>query len=112
MKHMNWAELLPLTLTVCDTKGGVLYMNPEAIQTFKKDGGSRLIGTNLLDCHPEPSKTKVKEQLDTAQGQTYITDKKGVQKLIHQTPWFENDVFKGMMEIIIPLPEDLEIRKR
>ncbi len=108
----NWAEYLPVTMTVCDAEGTMLYMNPESVKTFSKDGGSALLGSNLLDCHPEPSRTILKEQLETHTGQTYITDKNGVKKLIHQTPWYEEGDFKGMMELIIPIPEDLEVRKR
>ena len=39
-------------------------MNQVSINQFKKYGGEKLLGTNLLDCHPEPSKSKLQEMLE------------------------------------------------
>ena len=41
-------------------------MNDRAAQSFAADGGAGLIGSNVLDCHPEPARTKLSEML--AQG--------------------------------------------
>jgi len=104
----SWTEQLPVALTVCDETGTILYMNPASVDNFKKDGGAELLGQNLLDCHPEPSKTKLQGMLREEEGHTFVTEKNGKRKLIHEMPWYQNGVFKGLMELIIPLPESFE----
>jgi transcriptional regulator with PAS, ATPase and Fis domain len=103
----NWADNLPFAVTVCDTNGTILYMNPASVITFNKDGGAALIGTNVLDCHPEPSKTRLMEMLKDQSGQTYTTEKNGRKTLIHQVPWYEDGEYKGLIELSIKLPEKL-----
>ena len=105
----DWANPLPVPLTICDEKGIILYMNPASAENFKKDGGAELVGKNLLDCHPEPSRTMLRDMLQEKKGHTYLSEKDGVRKLIHETPWYENGSFKGLMELIIPLPDGFEI---
>jgi PAS domain-containing protein len=46
----DWIEKFPGAITVCDTKGIILYMNDTAAEQFAKDGGRDLIGQNVLDC--------------------------------------------------------------
>lgn len=100
----NWSEYLPVALTVCDEKGIILYMNPASVDNFKKDGGKNLLGKNLLDCHPEPSRSLLQEMLREQRGHTYVSEKNGKSRLIHEVPWYRDGVFKGLMELIIPLP--------
>jgi len=45
--------------------GIILEMNDKAIDSFKEDGGEKLIGTNLLNCHPEPARSQLEEMLRT-----------------------------------------------
>ena len=45
----EWANEMNCAVTVCDTKGIILYMNEKACRTFAKHGD--LIGKNLFDCH-------------------------------------------------------------
>ncbi len=108
----NWADHIPHPLTICDKEGVILYMNSKSIESFKKDGGEGLIGTNLMDCHPEPSKSRLKEMLKNKNGQTYTSEKQGRKTLIHQFPWFESDEYKGFMELSIKLPKELKNIKR
>ncbi|MEA1898280.1 MAG: PAS domain-containing protein [Bacteroidota bacterium] len=104
----NWAENLPASLTVCDTEGIIVYLNPLSVEMFSKDGGSRLVGKSLFDCHNEESNKHIRKMLNEKVGQTYTTEKNGHKKLIHQVPWFEKDVFGGLMELTIELPDDME----
>jgi transcriptional regulator with PAS, ATPase and Fis domain len=104
----DWTNPLPVPLTICDEKGIILYMNPASVDNFKKDGGAELVGKNLLDCHPEPSRTSLRDMLKEKKGHTYLSEKDGVRKLIHEAPWYENGSFKGLMELIIPLPDGFE----
>ena len=62
-KEVDWAEEFNGAVTVCDKDGIIVYMNQYSIRQFKKYGGKKLLGTNLLDCYPEPSKTKIKKIL-------------------------------------------------
>ena len=43
----EWANEMNCAVTVCDTKGIILYMNEKACRTFAKHGD--LIGKNLFD---------------------------------------------------------------
>ena len=59
----KWQDGFPSNIIVCDKDGEILYMNKQAQKAYAKDGGAKLIGKNLLDCHPEPAKTKLKKML-------------------------------------------------
>jgi transcriptional regulator with PAS, ATPase and Fis domain len=107
MENNDWAKELPVSITVCDRDGIILEMNDKAIKTFASDGGAKLIGTNLLDCHPEPSRTKVKELLSTQTQNVYTIEKNGVKKLIYQTPWHKDGKFAGLVEFSMEIPFDM-----
>jgi len=93
-KEINWKKELSVAITVCDTKGKILEMNDKACEVFKDDGGKNLIGKNVLDCHPEPARTKLKGLLETKQSNCYTIEKNGKKKLIYQTPWFNKGQYK------------------
>jgi hypothetical protein len=63
------------TITVCDTARVILAMNGRAVEQFAKDGGQELVGSNLLDCHPEPSRTKLQELLSSGKLNAYTIEK-------------------------------------
>jgi hypothetical protein len=105
-KHA-WVEEFPGAVTVCDKTGRILEMNAKAIRTFEKDGGAGLIGRNLLECHPEPSRTKVAELLARGQANVYTIEKQGVRKLIYQTPWHEQGEYRGLIELSLELPANM-----
>lgn len=107
MQDVPWANELPAAVTVCDTEGVVLAMNDRAAESFAKDGGRRLIGTNLLDCHPEPSRTRLVELLRSGRVNAYTIEKAGEKKLIYQAPWYEGREYRGLVELVLPLPEEL-----
>jgi hypothetical protein len=54
-----WVKELPAEIIVCDTVGLVLEMNAQAEALFAEDGGRDLLGTNVLDCHPESAHGKL-----------------------------------------------------
>jgi len=107
MKQPNWTKELNIAVTVCDENGVILEMNDKSCKTFEKQGGSKLLGTNLLDCHPEPAKSKVKDLLANPRANSYTIEKNGVKKLIYQAPWFEAGKFKGFVELSMEIPFDL-----
>ena len=106
--NVNWMDGFGGAITVCDTEGIIVYMNDFAIRQFEKYGGEKLLGTNLLDCHSEPSKNKLREMLATPIENTYTTEKNGVKKVITQKPWMENGNFGGVVELSFELPSDIE----
>ncbi|MDP3186487.1 MAG: PAS domain-containing protein, partial [Anaerolineales bacterium] len=65
MPENSWIKEFPGAVTVCDAEGIILEMNAAAEEVFKEDGGRKLIGSNVLDCHPEPARAKFKHMLDT-----------------------------------------------
>lgn len=70
-------------MTVCDAQGIILYMNERAVKVLSGTGKS-LVGQNVLDCHPEPARTKLVELLQTQASSSYTIEKNGVKKLIHR----------------------------
>jgi transcriptional regulator with PAS, ATPase and Fis domain len=103
----NWIREFPAAIAVCDSHGVILAMNDKACQTFADDGGAKLIGTNLLDCHPEPARTKVVELLKSEKPNVYTIEKEGVKKLIYQSPWYDNGRYAGFVEFSLPIPEHM-----
>lgn len=112
MSSTPWVKEFSIPITICDSEGVIIEMNDRSIETFKKDGGGALIGTNLLDCHPEPSRSKVEDQLRTPQTNIYTIEKEGKKKLIYQSPWYKDGIFAGLVELSIELPENIPHFKR
>lgn len=104
---MDWDKQVPFAVTVCDRAGVVVYMNDKSAATFERDGGRALVGTSLIDCHPEPSRSKLVELLTSGRENIYTIEKEGKRKLICQTPWYEDGVFAGLVELSIPLPKEM-----
>ena len=107
MSIVPWAKEFPAAITVCDAAGVILEMNDLAAAAFEKDGGRRLVGANLLDCHPEPSRTQVREMLASGKPNTYTIEKRGVRKLVYLAPWHEDGQYRGLVEIVLTLPDPL-----
>jgi hypothetical protein len=107
MASIPWAKQFPGGITVCDVAGVILDMNDRAAAAFVEEGGRGLIGSNLLDCHPEPSRTKLQELLAARKVNAYTIEKGGVKKLIYQAPWFEDGEYRGLVEVTLVLPDAL-----
>jgi transcriptional regulator with PAS, ATPase and Fis domain len=107
MKTLDWTKDFPSAITVCDREGIILYMNAKAQLTFANDGGAALIGKNLLDCHPEPSRTQLREMLTQGRSNCYTIEKNGVHKMIYQSPWYDNGKFAGLVEISMEIPHSM-----
>lgn len=113
MKTFDWIASYPHGVTVCDTEGIIIAMNGASCENFKKYGGKKLIGSSLFDCHPESANTIIRNQLDFQEANTYITEKAAKKRLISQTPWYHADkTFGGMVETIIDLPVNTNVKKR
>jgi PAS domain-containing protein len=103
----NWPDALPAAVTVTAADGTILEMNARAREAFAADGGAALVGTSVFACHPEPARSKAEALYATQRPNHYTIRKNGQRKIIHQLPWFENGVFAGVVEISIPIPDEL-----
>jgi transcriptional regulator with PAS, ATPase and Fis domain len=107
MERHAWIQEFSGAVTVCDSDGIILAMNAKAIENFASSGGARLIGTNLLDCHPEPARTKLKELLASRRANVYTIEKNGIKKLIYQSPWYVDGNYSGLVELALEIPAEL-----
>ena len=81
-----------IAITICDSDANIVDMNQHSADV--NSHGHKIIGNNLMDCHPEPAKSKLKSLLDEQKLTAYTIEKttadgKKVKKLIYQTPWYE-----------------------
>jgi transcriptional regulator with PAS, ATPase and Fis domain len=106
MNH-QWIKSFPAAITVCDTCGIILEMNNKAIEDFQEDGGEKLIGMNLLDCHPEHARLRVEEMLHAQKPNYYTIEKHEIKKLIYQTPWYQDGIYAGFVELSLPIPFEM-----
>ena len=109
---MNWTDGFLGAITVCDREGIVVYMNDVSKSQFAKSGEGDLLGKSLIECHPEPARTFLKKMLEEPTPNTYTIEKRGIRKLIHQTPWMEDGEFKGVVEMSYVIPTELPHHKR
>lgn len=107
MDGFEWVKELGVAVTVCDLQGIVLYMNDKSERTFAKDGGKTLLGKNLMACHSNKSQSKIVELLSNSETNVYTIEKKGIKKLIFQTPWFTNGETSGLVELSMEIPLEM-----
>jgi transcriptional regulator with PAS, ATPase and Fis domain len=107
MDKPEWVTEFPAAITVCDTTGRILEMNGMAAKAFSGDGGAALVGTNVLDCHPEAARLKLEGMLESGRPNVYTIKKNGKKKLIFQSPWFVKGRYEGFVEISLEIPWDM-----
>ena len=107
MSSHAWVKEFPAAVTVCDTEGRILEMNDRSLEVFAADGGAALLGANVLDCHPEPSRTKLAGMMKDGRANVYTIRKDGKRKLIYQAPWHKDGVYAGFVELSLEIPWDM-----
>jgi PAS domain S-box-containing protein len=107
MDRNAWVKEFRVAVTVCDAEGRIIEMNDKSVESFAGDGGEKLIGTNVLDCHPEPSKSKLKGMMENGLTNVYTIQKKGKKKLIYQAPWYDKGRYAGFVELSVEIPWDM-----
>lgn len=107
MPAHEWVKSFPGAITVCDRDGTILELNDRAVQSFANDGGEGLIGQNVLDCHPEPARSKLRQMMAEQKANVYTIEKNGVKKLIYQTPWYSGGEYAGFVEISLEIPFEM-----
>lgn len=108
MNEINWAGELGVAITVSDLSGKIVYMNGKSVSTFRNQGGIALVGTNLSECHKPESWIKILQIMETGKANSYTIEKNGVNKMIHQAPWYENGKVAGLVELSMEIPSDME----
>ena len=107
MNTGSWTKEFFGNITICDTQGIILEMNDQSAEAYASYGGRELIGSNLLDCHPEPSKTTLKHLMENQQRNIYTIEKNGQHKIIIQSPWYQNGVYSGFIEMVADIPQEM-----
>jgi len=107
MDRNSWVEDFPGAVTVCDEKGTIIEMNMRSARTFAEDGGAALIGKNVLDCHPEPARSRLAEIMAGRRTNVYTIEKNGAKKLIYQAPWFRDGEYQGFIELSLEVPFEM-----
>jgi len=105
--HLEWFEQLPCSVTVCDKKYTILYMNDRAAEVHSKDGGKALVGKNLMDCHPSEAQKKLRKVMLSGRPNVYTTEKGGAKKLVYQGHWKKRGRVAGLVELYFELPGDM-----
>jgi PAS domain S-box-containing protein len=107
MSEHAWVDEFPVAVTVSDAEGRILEMNGKSEEVFASDGGAALVGRNVLDCHPEPSRTKLAGMMKDRRANVYTIQKNGRKKLIYQAPWFKDGAYAGFVELALEVPWDI-----
>ena len=102
---LDWLEDLPCSVTVCDRRYKILYLNRRSAEVNAEEGGKSLVGKNLLDCHPPDAAAKLREVMASGTPNVYTIEKGGVRKVIFQAHWKKGGQFAGLIEITFELPK-------
>jgi len=102
--YTDYFNEFPAAIEVCDPLGILLYVNDRAAGTIAP---REMLGTNILDCHPETARSKFQEMLASGQANVYTIEKAGQRKLIYQAPWYVDGAYAGFIELALPVPADM-----
>ena len=112
MQDNTWFDNFPGAITVTDESGIIIAMNAKSAETFKDYGGRDLIGQSVMDCHPPEAQDKVRALYQSPEPNVYTIEKHGKKKLIYQAPFYEDGALKGVVELSLPLPDEVPNFKR
>jgi hypothetical protein len=103
VKRCAWVEEFPGAITVCDSAGTILELNRSAVESLRTEGGKKLIGSNLMDCHPEPARSKLKRLMKNRQTNVYTVTKGRIRKIVLQVPWYRGKKYRGFVEVSLKI---------
>jgi len=107
MSEAEWVKEFPGAITVSNAEGRILAMNDKSAEVFREDGGASLVGRNVLDCHPEPARSKLRDMLESGRANVYTIQKNGRRKLIYQSPWYRDGKYAGLVELSLEIPWEM-----
>jgi DUF438 domain-containing protein len=108
----QWVDEFPAAITVCAKDGTIVEMNARSEQTFAKDGGKKLLGGDVLACHPPAAREMLEGMLASGRKNVYTIEKDGVKKLICQSPWYQDGEYMGFVELSLEIPKEMRHFKR
>jgi transcriptional regulator with PAS, ATPase and Fis domain len=103
----RWVLEFPAEVVVTDTTGIIIEMNKEAEALFAEDGGSGLLGSNVLDCHPDPSRKKLEHIMDRQVSNAYLNTESGETRFFFQAPWKKDGQYAGFVEISFVVSDEI-----
>ncbi len=97
-----------VSITVCDKEAIVLYQNAQSVNIF-----GNVVGNSLYDYHPPKATEKIRQLLRDKDTNVYTISKKGLKKIIYQTPWYdEQGELQGLIEYSMVIPEEMVHHQR
>jgi len=102
-----WVTEFPGAIAVCHRIGIIVDMNDNASEAFAGIGGCRLIGKEIFDCYPEPSKSRVKVLLECRRQNIYCIFSGAKEKLVFQTPLFVRGEFSRYSDVMLEIPREM-----
>jgi PAS domain-containing protein len=97
---------LRAAVTIADQDYQISFMNDRAAEFYAEDGGEKLIGRNLLDCHRDEHKTVIRAAYDRYRAgdltpTRYHAQKEGgaPESIVH-IPVMVEGQFRGIAELI------------
>lgn len=98
-----WGDTLTTcAITVADLEGIVVYQNERSIAV---NGDVR--GRSMLPCHSERSRQIIERLITNAENNVYTIEKRGLRKMIYQTPWYAEGKVAGLVEFSLEIPESM-----
>jgi transcriptional regulator with PAS, ATPase and Fis domain len=107
MDKNAWYKAFPGAITVTDENGIIVNMNAESRGRPEMQVGSDLIGQNAITCHKEPTQSKVRKIYEEQRFNVYEITLKGKKQLVYQAPYFIDDKFSGIVEMVLDLPDEV-----
>lgn len=92
---INYLNEADIAITVCDREGRIIEMNEQS-RTVNLKPGQELIGSNVLDCHPEPARSMLRDMMEHQTKNVYTIEKNGRKKLIYQVPGTKRESIWGL----------------
>ena len=77
------------------------------IEHVKYSEDADLVGSSLLDCHPDQARAKLRQLMEQRLTNVYTVEKNGVKKMIYQAPWYENRHYCGFVELSLEIPDEM-----
>ncbi len=104
---MDWIKEMECGVTVCDLDANIVYMNDKAKRIFERFGPD-FVGHNLKEFHGERSWGMICDMLKNNKSNHYTVTRVNKQNVIvHQNPWYENEVLKGLVEFSFEILVDM-----
>ena len=103
----EWVQEFPAEIMVCDSSGIIREMNAEAELLFDSNGGRALLGSDVLECHPDAARKKLQNMMEAQTANAYFNTEDGEKRFFYQAPWYQNGRYGGFVEISFEMPEEI-----